>query len=50
MKCPRCKFVFKDPSKVKGGRAKVPKGFANKLVQAKAQATRRKKKGKKDDT
>lgn len=42
MKCPCCGHVFKAPGQARGGRAKVPKGFAiNKVARAKALATRR---------
>ena len=46
--CPRCGYPHKDAHQVraghfgglKGGKAKVPKGFASPAVQAKAQAKR----------
>jgi len=38
--CPKCGYKWKDAGRVKGGKAKVSKGFASPHVQAKAQATR----------
>ena len=43
MKCPKCKHEWKLPGPQAGGRAKVKKGFADPRVQAKAQATRKRK-------
>jgi len=43
MKCPRCNYEWKLPGPQAGGRAKVKKGFADPRVQAKAQATRKRK-------
>lgn len=43
-KCPSCGYEWKDAGRSKGGSAKVPKGFADPMVQAKAQATRAEKK------
>lgn len=43
MKCPSCGHEWKDAGRSKGGSAKVPKGFADPSVQAKAQATRKRK-------
>lgn len=43
MKCPACGHKWKLPGPQAGGRAKVKKGFADPRVQAKAQATRRRK-------
>jgi len=47
MKCPACGHKFMNPTAQAGGRAggaaKVPKGFASPAVQAKAQATRKRK-------
>ena len=41
MKCPACGHEWKLPGPQAGGRAKVKKGFADPRVQAKAQATRK---------
>jgi len=43
MKCPRCDYEWKLPGPQAGGRAKVKKGFADPRVQAKAQASRKRK-------
>ena len=43
MKCPACKHEWKLPGPQAGGRAKVKKGFADPRVQAKAQASRKRK-------
>ncbi len=47
MICPKCGHEFKSPVAVAGGKAggkaRVPKGFASAEVQAKAQATRKRK-------
>ena len=43
MKCPACGHEWKLPGPQAGGRAKVKKGFADPRVQAKAQATRKRK-------
>lgn len=42
MKCAQCGYEWKLAGPQRGGRAKVPKGFAiNREAQAKAQATRK---------
>ena len=43
MKCPACNHEWKLPGPQAGGQAKVKKGFADPRVQAKAQATRKRK-------
>lgn len=43
VKCPRCRYEWRLPGPQAGGRAKVKKGFADPSVQAKAQATRKRK-------
>ena len=44
MICPKCGAKFPNPIAQAGGRAKVPKGFADPRVMRKALATRRRNK------
>jgi len=43
MRCPKCNHEWKLPGPQAGGRARVKKGFADPRVQAKAQASRKRK-------